>query len=250
MTNENEKTHFGEKIVDKEAKKGLVGEVFTTVASKYDLMNDLMSFGTHRLWKRHLARKTRLKAGQRALDVAGGTADLAILMKKQVGAEGTVTVLDINEEMLLHGRDKCIDSGLLRGVNYVLADAEAIPLANNTFDCVTIGFGIRNVTDIPKALREMERVTRPGGRVICLEFSKPESTVLAKLYDLYSFAVIPRIGEAITGNRGAYTYLPESIRKFPDQETFKYMMEDAGLFNVKYRNIFGGIAALHIGVKV
>ena len=243
-------THFGNKVVPEEEKKGMVKDVFTTVAGKYDLMNDLMSFGTHRLWKRFVAERTGLNPGDRAIDVAGGTGDLARLMARKVGERGRVVVYDINREMIEVGRDRSIDKGFLKDIAYVQGDAEEIGFDDNSFHCATIGFGIRNVTHIDRAIRELMRVVKPGGRVICLEFSRPTSKLMNTLYDLYSFKIIPEIGDAITGNKDAYLYLPESIRKFPDQETFKKMMEDAGLFKVRYYNLFNGVAAVHIGTKV
>ncbi len=247
---EGKTTHFGRKIVPEKEKEGLVREVFDTVASKYDLMNDLMSLGTHRLWKKDLARETRLRAGQLALDVAGGTGDIALLMARQVGPEGRVVVYDINHEMLSEGKKKCVDRGVLKGLDFVQGNGESISFPDNTFHAVTVGFGIRNVTHLERAFSEMTRVVKPGGRVICLEFSHVKNPVMKKLYDAYSFSVIPAVGERVTGNRSAYEYLPESIRLFPPQEKLKEMMLGAGLYKVWYRNIFGGIAALHIGVKV
>ncbi|MEE9542947.1 MAG: ubiquinone/menaquinone biosynthesis methyltransferase, partial [Thermodesulfobacteriota bacterium] len=191
-------THFGNKSVPVEEKKGLVKEVFDSVALKYDLMNDLMSLGTHRLWKRFVLEKTGLRPGQKAIDVAGGTADIAIGMANQVGTEGRVTVFDINHEMIKLGKDKCIDQGLLKNVAYTQGDAEAIPFADSTFHLSIIGFGIRNVTRIDVALREMARVTKPGGKVMCLEFSQPRGEAFRKLYDLYSFKILPSIGELVT----------------------------------------------------
>jgi demethylmenaquinone methyltransferase/2-methoxy-6-polyprenyl-1,4-benzoquinol methylase len=246
----DDKTHFGNQLIPEDEKKGLVGEVFTSVADRYDLMNDLMSFGTHRIWKRFVALKTNLRPGDLALDVAGGTADLAILSAGQVGEDGRVVVYDINMEMLEKGRDKCIDRGLVKNVLYARGDAEAIPFEDNTFHAVTIGFGIRNVTRLDTALKEMLRVLKPGGRLMCLEFSHPTSALFSKLYDLYSENVLPRLGSVITGNRDAYVYLHESIRKFPDQEEFKRLMEGAGYYGVRYHNLFNGIAALHIGEKI
>ncbi|MEE8575570.1 MAG: bifunctional demethylmenaquinone methyltransferase/2-methoxy-6-polyprenyl-1,4-benzoquinol methylase UbiE [Thermodesulfobacteriota bacterium] len=247
---EEEKTHFGNQLVDFGDKKNLVKDVFDSVANKYDFMNDLMSFGTHRLWKRFLKTRTGLRPGQSAIDVAGGTADIAMLMAESVGEEGSVTVYDINFDMIALGRDKAVDKGFLKNLRYTQGDAEFISFADNSFHAATIGFGIRNVTDIPKAISEMTRVVKPGGRVICLEFSHPVDKNFSKLYDLYSFNVIPVIGELITKNRDAYIYLAESIRKFPPQEEFKRIMEEAGLFKVSYINLFGGIAALHTGYKV
>ncbi len=250
MEDKDKKTFFGYKLVPEEKKQTLVNEVFDSVAERYDLMNDLMSLGTHRLWKRFLIEKTGLKEGQSAIDIAGGTADIAILMARKVGGKGSVVVYDINREMLKIGRRKCIDKGLLKNVSYVQGDAERISFQDNTFYCATVGFGIRNVTHLDRAFSEMARVVKPGGRVVCLEFSEVKNPLFRKLYDLYSFKVIPAIGETVTGNRDAYTYLAESIRKFPNQERLKRIMEDAGLYNVKYYNVFNGIAALHVGTKV
>jgi demethylmenaquinone methyltransferase/2-methoxy-6-polyprenyl-1,4-benzoquinol methylase len=243
-------THFGERLVPESDKRGLVNDVFDSVAPKYDLMNDLMSMGTHRLWKSFVVRQMRLRPGDSAIDVAGGTADIALLMKKAVGTKGSVTVYDINQGMLAVGRDKCIDRGHIKGINFVRGDAEEIALADNTFHGAAVGFGIRNVTHLERAFSEMARVVKPGGRVVCLEFSRPKSALVRRLYDAYSFSVIPAVGNAVTGNRDAYVYLPESIRKFPPQEELKAIMESAGLYKVRYHNLFNGIAAVHVGVKV
>ncbi len=243
-------TYFGNTVIPEDEKEKRVKEVFDSVASKYDLMNDLMSLGTHRLWKRLIASETSLRPGQRAIDVAGGTADIAMLMAERVGETGSVVVYDINSEMLKVGRDRCVDRGLLSGIEFVQGNAEEISFEDNTFHCATVGFGIRNVTHLDRAFREMTRVVKPGGKVICLEFSHPESGLVKRLYDFYSFNVIPAVGELVTGNRGAYVYLPESIRKFPPQEELKKIMEGAGLFKVRYSNLFNGIAAVHVGVKV
>jgi demethylmenaquinone methyltransferase/2-methoxy-6-polyprenyl-1,4-benzoquinol methylase len=197
-----------------------------------------------------VAEKTNLKDGDSAIDVCGGTADIAMLMAKRIGEKGMVVVYDINREMLKNGRDKCIDKGFLKNIQYAQGNAEDISFEDDTFNCATVGFGIRNVTYLEKALKEMMRVVKPGGRVICLEFSHPTSKTFSKLYDLYSFKVMPEIGEVVTGNRDAYIYLPESIRKFPAQEELKKIMEGVGLFKVKYYNLFNGIAAVHVGVKV
>jgi len=247
---EEKKTYFGYRLIPEDEKKGRVREVFDSVAEKYDLMNDLMSFFTHRLWKRSVAAETGLKKGESAIDVAGGTADIALLMAAMTGEEGRVVVYDINGEMIRAGRDKCIDRGFLENIAFVQGDAEDIAFADNTFHAATVAFGIRNVTNLEKAFREMTRVVKPGGKVVCLEFSHPESELIGTLYDIYSFNIIPSIGEMVTGNRDAYVYLPESIRKFPPQEELKKIMEDAGLFRVRYRNIFNGIAAIHAGYKV
>ena len=246
----DKETHFGNKVVPTEEKKDMVKDVFDSVASKYDLMNDLMSLGTHRLWKRFVLSKMGLAKGESAIDVAGGTADLAIGMARQVGSTGNITLFDINREMLTIGKEKCIDHGLLKNVTYAQGDAEAIPFTDNSFHLAVVGFGIRNVTHIDKALEEMARVVKPGGKIFCLEFSHPKSESFSKLYDLYSFKLIPAIGELVTRDRDSYTYLAESIRKFPTQEELKRKMEAVGLFKVKYYNLFGGIAALHTGYKV
>ncbi|MBI5236669.1 MAG: bifunctional demethylmenaquinone methyltransferase/2-methoxy-6-polyprenyl-1,4-benzoquinol methylase UbiE [Deltaproteobacteria bacterium] len=241
---------FGSELVPEDERQSRVNEVFDSVAGKYDVMNDLMSLGTHRIWKRMVAAETGLKANESALDVAGGTADIAMLMAGRVGAGGNVVVYDINGEMLKTGRTKCVDRGFLKNVSFVQGNAEDIAFDDNTFHTATVGFGIRNVTHLDKAFAEMRRVVKPGGKVICLEFSKPQSAILASLYDIYSFSVIPRVGEMITGNRAAYVYLPESIRNFPPQDALKKIMEDAGLFRVRYRNLFNGIVAMHVGYKV
>lgn len=242
--------HFGEKLIPEEEKVVKVREVFDSVAGKYDLMNDLMSLGTHRLWKRWVAGMTGLRQGGSAIDVAGGTGDISLLMSSMVGPSGRVVVYDINNEMLKVGRDKCLDKGHVSDIRFVQGNAEEIAFEDNTFHCATVGFGIRNVTHLDRAFSEMRRVVKPGGRVVCLEFSHPASRTLKKLYDVYSFSFIPAVGELVTGNRQAYVYLPESIRKFPPQEELKKIMEGVGLYGVKYYNIFDGIAAVHIGYKV
>lgn len=247
---EGKLTHFGSAFIPEEEKESRVREIFDSVADKYDLMNDLMSLGTHRLWKRFVAGESGLKEGQSAIDVAGGTADIALLLAERAGPNGSVVVYDINGEMLQRGRDKSIDRGYLRNVRFVQGNAEDISFEDNTFHCATVGFGIRNVTHLDRAFKEMARVVKPGGKVICLEFSHPESRLISSLYDAYSFKVIPAIGELITGNRGAYVYLPESIRRFPKQEELKKIMEGVGLYKVRYCNLFDGIAAVHTGVKV
>ncbi len=249
-TTEDKKVSFGYEEVAEHDRQGRVNEIFTSVASKYDLMNDLMSGGVHRLWKRFVAGKTGLRKGDRALDVAGGTGDIAMLMAERVTTDGEVIVFDINHEMLKVGAERCIDKGFVKGMKFVQGNAEEISFTDNTFDCVTIGFGVRNVTHLDRAFSEMTRVAKPGGRVICLEFSHPKNPVFKKVYDIYSSNLIPIIGERITGNKDAYTYLHESIRKFPPQQELKKIMEAAGLFNVRYYNLFGGIAAVHIGDKI
>lgn len=246
----DKKTFFGYEVVGEDDKKGRVGEVFTSVAKSYDLMNDLMSLGTHRLWKRRVAGKTNLKPGERALDVAGGTGDISMLMADRVGSEGEVVVYDINREMLEVGKERCADKGYIKNLSFVQGDAEDIGFDDNTFHAATIGFGIRNVTHLERALSEMARVVKPGGRVLCLEFSHPKGALFNKLYDVYSFSVMPLIGQVVANDRDAYRYLSESIRKFPTQERLKEMMEGVGLFQVSYENLFNGIAAIHMGVKV
>ncbi|MFQ5901969.1 MAG: bifunctional demethylmenaquinone methyltransferase/2-methoxy-6-polyprenyl-1,4-benzoquinol methylase UbiE [Thermodesulfobacteriota bacterium] len=247
---EKETTYFGDRPIPSKEKKGLVDELFTSVANRYDLMNDLMSLGTHHFWKRFVVGKTRLREGDCAIDVCGGTADIAILMARLVGENGRVVVYDLNREMLDIGRRKGIDRGFLKGIEFVQGDAEEIAFPDNSFHAATVGFGIRNVTSIEKALKEMMRVVKPGGRVICLEFSHPTSRIFKQLYDLYSFKIIPEIGNAITKRREAYTYLTESIRRFPAQEELKEIMEEVGLHKVRYHNLINGVAAVHVGIKV
>lgn len=242
-------THFGDKMIPVGEKKQRVADIFSSIADKYDLMNDLMSFAVHRLWKRFFVEKARLKTGDSAIDVAGGTADIAMLMAKRVGKKGRVVVYDINKEMLEIGRQKCIDKGFLENIHFVQGNAEEICFPDHTFNVAAVGFGIRNVTYIEKAFKEMARVVKPGGKVMCLEFSHPRIKLLRKVYDFYSFKIIPEIGNIVTGNREAYKYLTESIRKFPPQEELKKMLEGIGLLDVKYYNLFNGIAAVHIGVK-
>lgn len=255
MTEENKnsetkKVSFGYTDIPEEEKVGKVKGVFDSVSSKYDVMNDFMSMGTHRLWKKIMAEKTHLSEGQIALDVAGGTGDIALLMREQVKESGHVYVYDINYSMLEYGRDKCFDKGAVSGLTFLQGDGEKICFADNTFHCVTVAFGIRNFTNIQEGLNDMYRVLKPGGRLICLEFSHPKSKLFKKIYDAYSFGYIPAVGKAITGDRDSYQYLAESIRKFPKQEKFKQMMLDAGFFKARYHNLFNGICAIHIGTKV
>ncbi len=242
-------THFGYRQVDESAKADLVSGVFNSVASRYDLMNDLMSGGVHRVWKRLTIELSGVREGQRVLDVAGGTGDLAARFSRSVGASGRVVLSDINEAMLSTGRDKLHDNGICANVDYVLADAGMLPFADASFDCITIAFGLRNVTRKERALQSMLRVLRPGGRLLVLEFSRPSSEFLGKLYDAYSFAVIPKIGRLVTGDEDSYRYLAESIRVHPDQETLRDMMEDAGFERCDFHNMTGGIVALHRGFK-
>jgi demethylmenaquinone methyltransferase/2-methoxy-6-polyprenyl-1,4-benzoquinol methylase len=240
---------FGYEQVPAHEKASRVREVFDSVAGKYDVMNDLMSAGVHRLWKRYTLGQTGLRPGQWALDVAGGTGDLAAGMAAQVGDTGLVVLSDINAAMLEVGRDRLLDRGLLRNVRYSLADAECLPFADETFDCVTIGFGLRNVTDKAAALASMRRVLRPGGRLLILEFSKPTFPGLKPVYDLYSFSVLPWLGARIARDADSYRYLAESIRRFPDQDTLLGMMREAGLEDCRYENLSGGIVALHRGFR-
>ena len=242
-------THFGFKDVDTDAKAGLVAGVFHSVAARYDLMNDLMSGGVHRIWKRFTIELSSVRKGNAVLDIAGGTGDLASRFAKIVGNDGRVVLADINDSMLQVGRDKLIDTGKLANIEFVQTDAQYLPFPNDSFDCVTIAFGLRNVTDKDLALRSMLRVLKPGGRLLVLEFSQPENELLSKAYDAYSFNVLPRIGKLVTNDSDSYQYLAESIRKHPNQETLKDMMEDAGFSQCEFHNMTGGIVALHKGVK-
>ena len=247
--NSQETTHFGFQTVAKTEKAEKVAQVFHSVAAKYDVMNDLMSFGIHRLWKRFTIDCSGVRRGQKVLDLAGGTGDLTAKFSRLVGESGKVVLADINDSMLKMGREKLRNSGVVGNVEYVQANAEALPLPDNTFDCITISFGLRNVTDKEKALRSMYRVLKPGGRLLVLEFSKPTIEPLSKAYDAYSFHVLPRVGELVASDAESYRYLAESIRMHPDQETLKAMMEAAGFENVNYFNLTGGIVALHRGYK-
>ncbi len=246
---DKERTHFGFKEVDKEAKAGMVADVFHSVASRYDLMNDLMSAGIHRIWKRFTIELSGVRKGNSVLDIAGGTGDLAARFADIVGPEGAVVLADINESMLKVGRDKLLDSGHLGNLEFVQADAQYLPFPDDSFDCITIAFGLRNVTDKDKALRSMLRVLKPGGRLLVLEFSKPQNALLSKAYDAYSFRVLPVMGRLVANDSDSYQYLAESIRVHPDQETLKEMMEDAGFTRCEYHNMTGGVVALHKGIK-
>ncbi len=246
----NDKTHFGYQTVDSEQKKELVGAVFDSVASRYDVMNDLMSMGIHRLWKRYTINQTGVRYGHVVLDLAGGTGDLAAKLSARVGPDGTVVLADINESMLMTGRDRLIDQGIVGNIDYSLADAEQLPFAENSFDCVTIAFGLRNVTDKDRAIRSMFSTIRPGGRLLILEFSKPVLPLLEKVYDAYSFTALPALGRLIAGDADSYRYLAESIRQHPDQETLLGMMQTAGFERCDYHNMTGGIVALHKGFKL
>ena len=238
---------FGYEKVSPEEKTARVRGVFDSVAGSYDLMNDLMSGGMHRLWKRFALSQTGLRPGQRALDVAAGTGDLGAGIARQVGREGLAVLTDINGEMLARGRDRMIDNGLGARAEFVIANAECLPFPDSSFDCVTIGFGLRNVTDKPAALASMRRVLRPGGRLLVLEFSKPRPEIRAA-YDAYSFNVLPRIGAIVAGDAASYRYLAESIRMHPDQETLAGMIRQAGFDDCRWHNLAAGIVALHVGV--
>ena len=242
-------THFGYREVDKDEKAGLVAGVFDSVASRYDLMNDLMSGGIHRLWKRFTIELSGVRPGHSVLDIAGGTGDLAAKFSRIVGETGQVILADINYAMLAVGRDKLVVHGLSENLEFVQADAQCLPFPDDSFDCITIAFGLRNVTDKDLALRAMLRVLKPGGRLLVLEFSKPKNPLLSKAYDAYSFSVLPVMGRLVAGDSDSYRYLAESIRVHPDQETLKAMMEDAGFARVEYHDMTGGVVALHRGVK-
>jgi demethylmenaquinone methyltransferase/2-methoxy-6-polyprenyl-1,4-benzoquinol methylase len=248
MTDERS-TDFGFQRVPRADKARRVRGVFDSVAGNYDLMNDLMSAGTHRLWKRFTLALANLRPGQRALDLAGGTGDLALGMARQVGERGLVVLSDINAAMLARGRDRLIDAGVLENVRYVQANAERLPFPDGSFDCITIGFGLRNVTDKAAALTAMRRALRPGGQLLVLEFSHPSAPGLKPLYDAYSFRVLPLIGKWVAGDAASYRYLAESIRMHPDQETLLKMMQEAGLEGCRYHNLSGGIVAVHRGYK-
>jgi demethylmenaquinone methyltransferase/2-methoxy-6-polyprenyl-1,4-benzoquinol methylase len=246
---ERKTTHFGFRDVPEEAKAGMVHGVFTSVASKYDIMNDVMSVGVHRLWKDAMMDWLAPRNGQRLLDVAGGTGDIAFRFLGRA-PQASAVVLDMTESMLVAGRKRAEAEKLSSHLDWTVGDAMALPFENGSFDRYTISFGIRNVTRIPDALREAYRVLKPGGRLMVLEFSQLPNPGLQRLYDLYSFNVIPRMGQAIAGDRDSYQYLVESIRNFPDQSTFASMISQAGFANVKYRNLSMGIAALHSGWKI
>jgi demethylmenaquinone methyltransferase / 2-methoxy-6-polyprenyl-1,4-benzoquinol methylase len=243
-------TDFGYRRVQAEEKPLLVRRVFERVASRYDLMNDLMSGGIHRLWKSLLIDRLNPRPGQVLVDAAGGTGDIAHRFLDRSGATGRVIVCDATASMLRQGRDRAIDAGRLSGIDWVCGDAENLPIASASVDAYTIAFGLRNVTHVATALAEARRVLKPGGRFLCLEFGRVEAPLLRRLYDLYSFSVLPRLGEAVTGDRAAYQYLVESIRRFPPQAELASLMEEAGLERVNFSNLSGGIAALHSGWRL
>lgn len=243
-------THFGFKQVAVEDKVKLVRGVFDSVAEQYDIMNDLMSLGIHRLWKRIAVQLSNVRKGEQVLDLAGGTGDLTTLFHDRVGPDGQVVLADINAQMLRTGRDRLIDRGLAANIRYAQVNAECLPFEDNTFDCVCIAFGLRNVTDKDAALRSMHRVLKPGGRVIVLEFSHPTDKVTEKVYDFYSFNILPKIGRFVAKDEESYRYLAESIRMHPKQEELKKMMENAGLERCEYFNMTQGIVAVHRGYKI
>ena len=249
MTDKNS-THFGFDTVNTEEKAGRVRAVFDSVATRYDLMNDLMSFGIHRLWKRYAIELAGVRRGQRVLDLAAGTGDLSARFAGLVGPEGEVIFSDINAAMLEQGRQRMTDDGLIGNVRYVQADAQHLPFPDNHFNCVTIAFGLRNVTDKQLALNAMFRVLKPGGRLLVLEFSHVEQQPLKAAYDLYSFKLLPKIGKVVTNDEESYRYLAESIRMHPDQETLKGMMEEAGFERTEVFNLTGGVVAIHRGFKI
>ena len=242
-------THFGYETIDAKEKAGRVAGVFHSVADNYDLMNDLMSAGIHRLWKHMTIEMSGVRKGHKVLDIAGGTGDLAAKFSKIVGSEGSVVLADINESMLKVGRDRLIDRGITENVTFSRADAQYLPFPDNTFNVITIAFGLRNVTDKDMALRSMLRVLKPGGKLLILEFSKPTSSLLSKIYDTYSFNVLPRLGKVFANDSDSYKYLAESIRMHPDQSRLLHMLDSAGFENTDFHNMTGGVVALHRGIK-
>lgn len=242
-------THFGFRDVPVGEKQRLVGEVFSSVASRYDVMNDLMSLGIHRIWKRYFVATAQVRRGGRVLDLAGGTGDIAALLQGRVGESGEVVVGDINGDMLRVGRDRLTDRGMVRGLSWVQCNAQALPFPDASFDLVTIAFGLRNVTDKDAALGEMHRVLRPGGQVRVLEFSQVTADWFRPLYDFHSFNVLPRLGALVAGDEASYRYLAESIRKHPPQRELQAMMEAAGFVRCGYRNLSAGIVAIHSGTR-
>lgn len=246
---EKDTTDFGYKTVAKDEKAGMVADVFHSVAARYDLMNDLMSAGVHRVWKRFTIELSGVRKGNSVLDIAGGTGDLASRFAELVGPEGRVVLADINESMLQVGRDRLLDEGKVGNIEFVQADAQYLPFPDESFDCITIAFGLRNVTDKSLAMRSMLRVLKPGGRLLVLEFSKPRSSLLSKAYDTYSFRVLPLMGRLVANDSDSYKYLAESIRMHPDQDTLRDMMAEAGFSQCTYHDMTGGIVALHRGIK-
>ena len=248
--NDQKTTHFGFREVPASEKAKLVKAVFDSVADKYDIMNDLMSLGIHRIWKRIALQLSHVRAGEKVLDLAGGTGDMTSLFQKRVGPNGRVILSDINAEMLKRGRDRLIDEGVVDNVSYAQIDAEKLPFRDNQFDCVCIAFGLRNVTHKDEALRSIYRVLKPGGRAIILEFSEAQGKVFKKVYDLYSFKVLPMLGKLVANDAESYQYLAESIRMYPNQEKLKQMMLEAGFERCEYFNLTHGVVAVHRGYKV
>ena len=250
MSENPESKWFGEKAVEAEDKTGMVHGVFSNVASKYDIMNDLMSGGIHRLWKDRLLRMIRPRKGLKYLDVAGGTGDIAFRIRQKIGEPADITLCDLTENMLRVGRDRAIDKGWVNDFEWITGNAETLPFEDNCFDVYTIAFGLRNVTRIDNALKEALRVLKPGGRFYCLEFSKVRNPLLAKGYGLYSSLVIPKIGEMVANDRESYQYLIESIQKHPSQKELQTRMERAGFKNATFSNLSAGIACIHSGSKI
>ncbi len=249
MVDQEKTTHFGFTSVAWDEKEKKVGAVFQSVAKNYDLMNDLMSFGIHHLWKRFTVEVSQVRSGHVVLDLAGGSGDLTRLYAKKVGRTGLVILADINPAMLAVGRDKLFDQGLYRNIHFVQANAQTLPFADNSFHCITLGFGLRNVTDKEEALRSMYRVCKPGGKVLILEFSTPTLPGLRSIYDWYSFNILPKIGHLFAKDAASYRYLAESIRMHPSQTELVAMIERAGFEDCHYHNLSGGIVALHIAHK-
>ncbi|CZI40972.1 TPA: bifunctional demethylmenaquinone methyltransferase/2-methoxy-6-polyprenyl-1,4-benzoquinol methylase UbiE [Legionella pneumophila subsp. pneumophila] len=249
MTKQKQTTHFGFKSVDWNEKEKKVAEVFHSVAKNYDRMNDLMSLGIHHLWKRYTIELSHVRPGQSVLDLAGGSGDLTRLLSQKVGDSGQVVLADINAAMLHVGRDRLLDEGLFKNIRYVQGNAQCLPFADNSFHCITMGFGLRNVTDKDEALQSMYRVCKPGGKLMVLEFSTPVFPGLKPVYDWYSFNILPKIGKFVANDEASYQYLAESIRMHPDQETLKAMIERVGFEDCHYHNLSGGIVALHIAYK-
>lgn len=249
MSDGQQTTHFGFESVAWEEKEQKVAAVFHSVAKNYDLMNDLMSLGIHHLWKRFSIELSQIRCGYSVLDLAGGSGDLTRLLSKKVGAEGKVILADINAAMLDVGRDRLLNEGLCHNIRFIQANAECLPFANHSFHCITMGFGLRNVTDKEKALRSMYRVCKPGGKVVILEFSTPNFPGLKPLYDWYSFNILPKIGQLFAQDENSYQYLTESIRMHPNQENLKQLITQAGFEDCYYHNLSGGIVALHIAYK-
>lgn len=249
MSEAHKKTHFGYQEVNEHEKQNLVGNVFRSVAGNYDVMNDAMSMGVHRAWKWFAVAQSGVKLGNTVLDLAAGSGDLSLKFANKVGAHGKVIVTDINQAMLEQGRRRLTDAGVVGNIEYCLVNAEQLPFEDNQFDCISISFGLRNVTHKDAALASMQRCLKPGGRAIILEFSQPSNETFRKFYDAYSFNVIPKLGELIANDKESYQYLVESIRQHPPQEELKQMMLDAGFDKVRYHNLTGGVVALHIGYK-